>query len=301
MNDKGMLMVAGASGQLGQAVASHLAGRCGDRLILGSRSPDRLQDFRGRVNEVRRVDFDDPATMKVAFAGIERLLMISTDDLASGRRAAQHKAAIRAAVDAGVRHIVYTSITRPEPGALISIAPDHYETEQAIAESGLSWTILRNNCYLDFAFMGLLQALVHGALDSAARGGAISYVGRSDCALAAARALEAAGHDNGRYDITGPAALTAQDIAELAADITGKPFPVCEVTAETFEDNLTRAGMPPPLRDLIVSTERAAACGHLGIVTGDFEGLTGQAPVSAETFFKQHAPMLIGAASARQT
>lgn len=300
MSGAGVLMIAGASGQLGQGVAMDLADRCGDRLILGSRSPDRLGDIRGRVKDARHVDFDDLAGMKAAFAGVDRLLMISTNDLAPGRRLAQHKAAIAAAAAAGVGHVVYTSITRPEPGALISIAPDHYETERAIVESGLSWTILRNNCYVDFAFMGLLQSLVQGALDSAAMGGAISYVSRSDCALAAARALDAADYGNCLYDISGSVALTANDVAVLAAEITGKPIPVREVTVEAFEENLKQSGMPPPLLDLIVSTERAAARGHLGTVTRDFEALTGQAPASAETFFKQHAPMLVGAASANQ-
>lgn len=291
-------MVAGASGQLGGAVAEALADRCGARLVLGSRSVDRLAAFGDRVKDVRRTDFDDAGSLPHAFTGVDRLLLISTNDFTPGRRADQHRGAIAAAKAAGVRHVVYTSITRPEPGALISLAPDHYATERALIDSGLSWTILRNNCYLDFALMGILPALGRGAIDSAAGDGAIGYVTRADCAVAAAAALEANDFDNKMYDITGPAALTMAQLAAIVAGITGKPLAVREVSAAAMHDAMANAGLPPALVGLIVSTDLAAARGQLGVTTRDFAALTGRAPTTAEAFFAQHAPMLAGAAAA---
>lgn len=291
-------MIAGASGQLGRAVSEKLADRCGPRTILGSRSVDSLTPLHGRVNAIRRVDFDDPAGLPEAFAGVDRLLLISTNDLNPGRRTIQHGTAIAAAKSAGVRHIVYTSITRPEPGALLSIAPDHFATERALIESGLSWTILRNNCYLDFGLMGILPALGRGVIDSAAHGGAIGYVTRADCALAAAAALDAPDGENAVYDITGPAALTIEQLAAIVASITGKPLAVRETSGDALREAMADVGLPPLLVELIVSTDASAARGHLGVATRDFEALTGCAPTSAAAFFAQHAAMLTGAAAA---
>ena len=144
-----------------------------------------------------------------AFSGVDRLLLISTDALdRPGRRLAQHRAAVAAAVKAGVKHVVYTSMPNPEPGSRVIFAPDHYGTEQALKESGLSWTILRNAWYAENLAFTLPAALATGKWITSAGEGRIPHIARDDCAEAAAAALASPSTDNARYDITGPEALT---------------------------------------------------------------------------------------------
>ena len=178
-------------------------------IIAATRTPEKIAHLAARGVEVRPADFDDPGSLATAFAGADRLLLISTDVLdGTDRRIIQHRNAVNAAVQAGVRHVVYTSLTNPEPGSPIAIAPDHYATEQALAASPLDWTVLRNNIYTDYQLSGLARAVATGKLVAAAGAGGVGYVTRDDCARAAFAALVA--HSSGRevLDITGPAIVT---------------------------------------------------------------------------------------------
>lgn len=159
------LLVTGASGHLGRRVLANLLDTCGippSCLIAVTRDPAKVADIAARGVDVRRGDFDDPASLDAAFKGANRLLLISTDAFdRPGARIAQHKAAIAAAKQAGVKHIVYTSMPRPD-GSPIPFAPDHLGTEQALAASGLGWTVLRNAWYFENLALSLPDALATG-------------------------------------------------------------------------------------------------------------------------------------------
>ncbi len=188
------LLITGASGQLGRRVLELLLDAGAGKLIATTRNPEKLAELARRGVVVRKADFDDAASLPAAFAGAGRLLLISTDAVGTpGRRIAQHRAAVDAAVRAGVKHVVYTSLTRPEPGSPVTFASDHYGTEQALAASPLGWTILRNNVYTDFLLRSLPQAVATGKLVAAAGDGGAGYVTREDCARVAAAALLAEG------------------------------------------------------------------------------------------------------------
>src|SRR4029079_1752737 len=133
-NNHQTLLVTGAAGHLGRRVIELLLEANAGHVIAPTRSPDKIADLAARGVEVRQADFDDPSLLAAAFAGADRLLLISTDALdGTDRRQVQHRNAIAAAEQARVKHVVYTSLTRPEPGSPIAIAPDHYATEQALA------------------------------------------------------------------------------------------------------------------------------------------------------------------------
>ena len=143
------LAITGASGQLGRRTAELVLAQCAPRdVILATRTPSALAEWAARGVEVRRADFDDPASLRAAFAGAERLLLVSATDLQ--RRIAQHRAAIGAAKAAGVRHVIYTSGSKPAPPNPAVVAPSHYATEQTLAASGLAWTVLRNSLYAEY-------------------------------------------------------------------------------------------------------------------------------------------------------
>jgi len=192
MANQPTLLVTGASGHLGRRAAEILLETKAGKVIAGTRDPSKIADLAAKGAEIRKVDFDDPA-LADAFKGVDRLLLISTDALDTpGKRLKQHKAAIEDAKKAGVKHIVYTSMPKPEPGSPIPFAPDHYGTEQALAESGIGWTVLRNSWYQENLFHSLPQVLASGKWFSAAGDGKVAHVSREDAAYAAAAALAAA-------------------------------------------------------------------------------------------------------------
>jgi NAD(P)H dehydrogenase (quinone) len=176
------IAITGASGNLGRAVTARLDPA---DVVLLTRTPENLQG-------ARRADFDDPDSLTEAFAGVDRLLLISAHDLA--RREGQHKAAIDAAKAAGVSHVVYTSVVNPTEDNPAMVVPSHRATEEALRASGLAWTFLRNNIYADFQGPVVAQARESGRLFTSVGGGRIAFVAREDCAAAAAAVLTQDGH-----------------------------------------------------------------------------------------------------------
>ena len=182
--------------------------------MAGTRKPEKLADLAARGVIVRRADFEDPQGLQAALAGADAVLIVSTDAIdRPGRRLAQHRAAVAAAVSAGVKRAVYTSMPNPETSPVV-FAPDHLGTEQALKASGLSWTILRNCWYADFLIPTLAPAVASGELIAATGEGGAPYVTREDCAQAAAAALASSDASNRTWNITGPDLVTFANLAK---------------------------------------------------------------------------------------
>ncbi|HKA87882.1 MAG TPA: NAD(P)H-binding protein [Haliangiales bacterium] len=288
------LLVTGASGHLGRRVAELLLGGP-DQLVLATRHPEKLTAFAAAGAAVRSADFDRPQTLEAAFAGVDRMLLISTDALdRPGRRLKQHLAAADAAIRAGVRHIVYTSLTHPEPDSPILIAPDHWGTEMALAASRVEYTVLRNNLYTDYLPTSLVAAVASGQLISAGQNGGIGYVTHEDCARAAAAALRSTETRRATYDVTGPAVVARAELAALAAELTGRPVEYVPVAPDVLRAGMIAAGLPPQLADLLVSFQVAEALGHLAVAGPAVLQLTGQAPTSVAAYFAGRRELLNG-------
>src|SRR5580700_8894702 len=148
------LLVTGANGNLGKAAVAELRRLGAKKVIAATRTPGKLQELAALGVEERQADFDRPETLQAAFRGVERLLLVSTDSL-------------HAAVGAGVEHVVYTSLPNAHPTEGPSIPDDHFWTEVALFESGLNWTILRNNLYAEVILRFAHFALKTGKLASA--------------------------------------------------------------------------------------------------------------------------------------
>lgn len=277
------LLVTGAGGQLGRRVVELLL-QAGADVVAASRDPARLADLVAAGAEARRADFDDAASLQSAFSGVERLLLISTDALAQpGQRIAQHRAAVAAAVAAGVKHIVYTSAPGPVPQAGGGVLDDHFWTEQAIIASGLDWTLLRHNLYAETILMAAGQAVASGQLYSATGGQGRSYVTREDCARVDAAVLLSA---EGRQilDVTGPEAVSQDQLAALLAEISGRPVAHIGLSADQLRGGLTGAGLPVFMADLLVDFDIAASQGHHAVVSPTVLDLTGRAPTTLREF-----------------
>jgi len=226
------IAITGASGHYGRIVIEALiaAGRAAD-LILMTRRPERLADYAARGCTVRAGDYDRPESLAPAFAGAERLLLISGTRV--GARVVQHRAAIDAAVAAGVSHLVYTSfIGIDDPANPAEVRHDHSETERLIKASGLRWTMLRDAHYAD-AMIVMAGPAVMASREwiSNAGHGREAMVWREDCALCAAAVLTGEGHAGRTYDITGPDLQTFAEVTALMAGITGVPL-----TYRTIDD-----------------------------------------------------------------
>ncbi|MDB5622047.1 MAG: NAD(P)-dependent oxidoreductase [Devosia sp.] len=283
------LLVTGAGGQLGRLAVEELLARGATRVIAGTRDPETLSDLAARGVEVRKIDFDD-GQLAAALAGVERMLLIST---VAANRTQQQRAAVAAAKAAGVQHIVYTSAPNPRPNASVGGIADHYWTEQAIAGSGIAFTILRNHIYAEAVLMGLEGALASGQLFDATAGKGRAYVSRLDCARTAAGALLQA-EGSAIFDVTGPAPVTQTEVAELLSQLTGKTITRVGLTPDQLRGGMLEAGLPPFMANLLVAFDADAAQGHHAIVADTVAQFSGREPQALAAVLAEHRQAFAG-------
>jgi NAD(P)H dehydrogenase (quinone) len=291
------IAITGASGQLGRLTAEALLEKISpSNVVLVTRTPDALSDLAARGADVRHGDFEDAGSLPAAFEGVERLLIISA--MVFGARVQQHRAAIDAAVAAGVRLVAYTGIGNPSHSNPGVAARDHRETEEAILASGLDWTFLRNGIYADHLLNGASVAVATGRLITNSGEGRTAYVARADCAAAAAAALTGEGHERKAYDIISEDALSTADVAALFTDLSGRPVePVHLSDEEWIAAMVEHAGMPEPLARDLATFGIAARQGYLGAVSTTVAELTGREPVSVRAVLEARREELVGAAA----
>ncbi|WP_105400841.1 SDR family oxidoreductase [Neorhizobium sp. T7_12] len=283
------LLVTGAAGHLGRAVLRHLMETskvAAADIVAASRDPNKLADLAASGLETRTADFDDEAGLVKAFTGVDRVLIISTDELATpGKRITQHRNAVSAAKKAGVKHVVYTSMPNPDK-SLVTFAPDHLGTEEAIKASGVAYTILRNSWYHDNYLMSMPHNLQVGKWYTSVGTGKITTISRDDCARAAAAALANPPAGSRTLALTGSESLTAAEIAARASAAAGKPLDVVDVTDEQLTQGLTGAGLPAFVATMLVSADANIRAGNFEQVTSDYETLTGQKPQTLAAYFE---------------
>jgi NAD(P)H dehydrogenase (quinone) len=295
-------IITGASGPFGRGVTRHLLDRgvAAQDLILVTRKPEQLADRAAEGAAVRYGDFDNSDAMVRAFAGGDRMLMISA--LKVGFRVPQHTRAIQAAKAAGVRHVFYTSFIGKEPGNPSLAVVDHRGTEQALRDSGLIWTALRNAQYADAMIEAAAPvALAMGRWRAASGSGRMPLITRADCIEAAACALLAEGTSNRIYNITGPGGLTYREVAAILAENAGKPIQWIDCTAEEAYAEFDAMGIPrtavpdqsidsiPWSSDDMVSMQVGIADGWFDVVSNDVELLTGHKPQSFRDYARRRA------------
>lgn len=294
------LLVSGISGQLAQLVMASLLGH--PSLVGTTRAPERHRHLASHGVDVRYADFDQPASTTHAFEGADRLLLVSTGAEHCGpRRVAQHRHAISAAGEAGVERLVYTSLLNADTSPLGPIASDHAATEAMLRESGLRHVVLRNAFYMDMLLMSLQRAIATGEWISAAGQGRVAYVTRGNCAMAAAAALRSdVGQDmthHRRVDITGPDALSGEDVVAIANAVLGTRIRFVPVTKEEVASRLSASGMPPPMAALLAYIDTCVAQGAMAPASDDYLQLTGERATSVEAFLIAHRDTLLNAAS----
>ena len=272
------LLVTGATGQLGGLVidALHKTRPAGEiaGLVREGGASSKSGELAARGVETRRGDYEDPASLRSAFTGIERLLFISSSAMEG--RVAQHRNVVDAAREAGVSLIAYTSVLHADRSPL-GLAEDHRQTEALLAASGVPYVLLRNGWYTENYMASLPAALAHGALIGAAGEGRIASAARADYAAAAAAVLLSAEDQVGRtYELAGDEAYT---LAALAAEVsrqTGREIAYHDLPQADYQAALLGAGLPAGLAALLADSDAAAAKGALFDDGGDLRRLLGR-------------------------
>lgn len=295
-------IVTGATGSFGRSVTAQLLEHLHPaELILTTRNPTALAKLAARGAHVRYADFDRPETLAEAFEDGDRMLLIST--LSVGRRATQHRNAIEAAVNVGVKHIAYTSSGGASPANPAIVIPDHLQTEDALKNSGASYTILRNALYAEVPATQIApRAIESGQWIASAGDGTVPFVSKQDCVACAARVLTSKGHENKTYEITGPTLHSYRDAAEIAAELAGQPVSYVVVSDEDMLDSLRQAGVPRHYHEGlntpgvgtssaedIVSYERGIREGHFAVKSDDVALLLGRRPLSLRQVFEANS------------
>ena len=261
-----------------------------------TRTPDRLADLQDRGVTVRRGDFSEPESLLSAFAGCDRMLLISTLDIGERRRK-EHRNAIEAAVQAGVKHIVYTSSVGVHPRCPGLSTGDHLYSEQLLRTSGVDFTLMRNSQYAEvIATMIAPMAIATGQLTMSTGDGCMAFVSRRDCAEAAVTVLTTPGHEGAVYEITGPELLSFRDVAVLASELSGKPVPYVVVSDEEKLAIFDAAGIPREFEEgmegwastEMASYERSLREHYFAVLTHHFQLITGRQPRSLREVFIEH-------------
>lgn len=268
-------LVTGASGHLGRLTVHALLERgiAASDVVATARDTEDIADLAALGVVTRTADYTDPSSLKEAFVGVDRVLLVSSS--AVGERVAQHANVIEAAKDAGVELLAYTSITRADSSTL-ALAEEHRRTEELLAASGLPVVLLRNSWYLENYTGQVTTALEHGAVLGAAGQGRVSAATRADYADAAAAALVADDQAGRVHELGGDSAFTLEEYAATLSAESGTEVVYRDLPADELSAVLVGAGLPKPYADLLADSDLGLARGELLADTGDLARLIGR-------------------------
>ncbi len=274
-----MIVVTGATGKLGHHVIQGLLKTVpANQIVAAVRTPEKAQNLAALGVQVREADYFKSDTLKSALAGVEKVLLISSNNLRD--RVQQHSNVIDAAKAAGAKLIAYTSLLHADTSSITPLAADHKGTEDYLRSSGTPYVFLRNGWYLENHTEALEPALAHGAILGAAKDGRFASAARADYAAAAVAILTMPGHENNVYELCGDTPYT---LAELAAEVTkqaGKQVVYNNLPEAEYEKLLLSFGLPAELAHMLGAADRAASEGELDNAGNDLTKLIGRPATS---------------------
>ncbi|MED3832097.1 SDR family oxidoreductase [Peribacillus frigoritolerans] len=274
------ILVTGATGKLGTKVVETLLKTVpANQLAVSVRNPEKAEELRTRGVDVRQGDFDRPETLDTAFAGIDRLLIISADG-DNETRIRQHSNAVVAAERAGVKFIAYTSLANAQESKNF-LAPTHQATEESILKTGIPYSFLRNNWYLENEISSIQGVQAGAPWVTSAGNGKVGWALQQDYAEAAASVLSGNGHENTIYELSGKL-LTQEELASAVGNVLGKEVPVQQVDDATYADIMKNVGLPDFLIPMLIDIQKGVREGTLEVESNDFEKLLGRSatPIS---------------------
>ncbi len=280
-----MIVITGATGQLGRLVIQSLLGKVpAAQIVAAVRQPARAADLAALGVQVRQADYTQPATLDAAFKGATKVLLISSSEI--GQRDAQHRNVVDAAKRAGVSLLAYTSLLHADTSPL-GLSADHKATEAYIKAAGLPYVFLRNGWYNENYLASIQPALQHGAFIGSAGEGRIASAARADYAEAAATVLTQDGQAGKTYELAGDAAYTLSEFAAELSRQSGKTVPYVNLPQAEYRQALLGAGLPEPLADLLADSDVGASKGGLYDGGKQLSRLIGRPTTPLATSMKQ--------------
>jgi NAD(P)H dehydrogenase (quinone) len=277
-----MILVTGVTGQFGRIALEFLHRKLGvARIAALARDVGRARRLLPPGVDVRHGDYSDYPSLVRAFAGIEKLLFVSSS--APEGVAEQHENVVRAAAEAGIKHIVYTSIVNVAAPSRVRLINEYKATEDALKASSLTYTILRNGYYLDMLPMFIGDAPQTGRLRYPAGDGRASYAARADLAEAAANLLVGDGHERRVYVLNANASHSFHDIAAALSEVTGRHVSYVDIPLEVMAQEL-RGQMSPPEVELMLGIATSIKHGEADCPTAELEALLGRTPIGLKEF-----------------
>ncbi|MNJ85935.1 Quinone oxidoreductase 2 [compost metagenome] len=280
-----MILITGATGNLGTATVQFLLKKVpADQVAVLVRDENNAADLKALGVDVRTGNYHDKDSLVKAFNGVEKLLLISSNDF--NDRLGQQKNAVDAAKEAGVKHILYTgaSIQNLEQSALKTIMGDHFDTEKHILDSGLTYTFLRDNLYADVLPMFVGEQVLESGINFPAGNGRVPYALRTEMAEAFANVLSSAGHENKTYEISNTESYSYQDLADALSAHSGKSVAYNDISGADFSKALTEAGVPEAMIGFSLGFATATKDGDFDIPNTHLEQLLGRKPSSLNQF-----------------
>jgi NAD(P)H dehydrogenase (quinone) len=295
-------VISGASGSLGGKITALLLEKVGaENITLVTRTPEKLNALAQRGVTVHAGDYNDPQALVRAYAGSDVLMMISS--MAVTKRVPEHRNAINAAKEAGIKHIVYTSTAGIHPQNPTLSASDHIVTEDDLRRCGMGYTIMRNACYAEvFPTVAAQPVLRSGEWVQVEGNGKLAPISKDDIArTAVACMLDPARHDGAVYEITGPDLVSFRDIAAMTSEVYGVPIKYTSVSVDERYAMLDAMGVPRKFTEgmdghpdahlwcseEMVTADIAFQAGYHAILTHHVEFITGQKPAGLREVFER--------------
>ncbi|HTN37461.1 MAG TPA: SDR family oxidoreductase [Arachidicoccus sp.] len=281
------ILVTGATGHLGKATIEHLIkNTAAENIVAFARDIEKAKVLVEIGIEVRIGNFDNPPALDHAMEGIDKLLLISGVEM---NRVQQHKNVVDAAKKAGVRHIVYTSIPLRDidNSAVKILMESHFQTEDYIKESGLTYTFLRNSLYADVIPIYVGEKVFETGIYYPAGNGKVAFALRREMGEAAANVLLQDGHGNKTYEITGGELNSFEDIARDLSLLSGKTVRYTNADAGAFSDKLKESGIPEDFVFILGGFASDIKNRQYEILSPDLENLLGREPASLEDSLKE--------------
>jgi NAD(P)H dehydrogenase (quinone) len=283
-----MIIVTGATGHLGRLVVEELLKSVpATEIGVAVRNPAKAADLAARGIDVRHADYDKPETLDAAFAGASKILLISASEV--GRRLSQHQTAIDAIRRSGARLLVYTSLLNADTTGM-SLASEHWPTEELVKASGIPFVILRNGWYFENYTENFGPALQYGAISGSAGNGRIAAASRADYAAAAANVLTESGHEGNVYELAGDESFSMNELAAELSRVAGKTIVYNDLPVAEYRAMLASFGLPPAVAYMLADADAAIARGELLNDRGDLHRLIARPTTKLSDAIKASVP-----------